>query len=210
MSFAYSPENLRLGKAIDVFTRPDRVVVGVRSEADRERIVRLLSPVHRPHRVDVGRVGGDDQARDQRVPGDSVTFANEIAALCEQVGADAKEVERGLKTEARIGPKAYLSPGGAFAGGTLARDIAFLAEIGAGQHQPTPLFAAVQTSNDAHKSVGAEEDPAVSSGTWREDGGRLGPDLQAGHRHAAAIRLGRAVPLVGRRRARSSALTIRR
>ena len=42
----------------------------------------------------------------------SVTFANEIASICELVGADAKEVERGLKTEARIGPKAYLSPGG--------------------------------------------------------------------------------------------------
>ena len=64
----------------------------------------------------------------------SVTFINEIAALCEQVGADAKEVERGLKTEARIGPKAYLSPGGAFAGGTLARDIAFLTNRRSGRH----------------------------------------------------------------------------
>ena len=60
----------------------------------------------------------------------SVAFINEIAALCERVGADAKEVERGLKTEARIGPRAYLSPGGAFAGGTLARDVAFLRELG--------------------------------------------------------------------------------
>ncbi len=41
----------------------------------------------------------------------SVVFANEIAAICEMVGADAKEVERGLKSEQRIGPKAYLSPG---------------------------------------------------------------------------------------------------
>ena len=60
----------------------------------------------------------------------SVTFINEIAALCEQVGADATEVERGLKSEARIGPKAYLSPGGAFAGGTLARDVVFLSQLG--------------------------------------------------------------------------------
>ena len=56
----------------------------------------------------------------------SVTFINEVAALCEQVGADASEVERGLKSDARIGPGAYLSPGGAFAGGTLARDVTFL------------------------------------------------------------------------------------
>ncbi|GIS84915.1 MAG: hypothetical protein CM1200mP16_12150 [Nitrospina sp.] len=42
----------------------------------------------------------------------SVTFANEIASICEMYGADAKEVERGFKTETRIGPGAYLSPGG--------------------------------------------------------------------------------------------------
>ena len=41
----------------------------------------------------------------------SVTFANELAYICEMYGADAKEVERGLKTETRIGPHAYLSPG---------------------------------------------------------------------------------------------------
>ncbi len=60
----------------------------------------------------------------------SVTFINELAAFCEQSGADAKEVERGLKTETRIGPRAYLSPGGAFAGGTLARDVMFLRALG--------------------------------------------------------------------------------
>ena len=53
----------------------------------------------------------------------SVTFINELARLCEVVGADAKEVERGLKSEGRIGPKAYLAAGAAFAGGTLARDV---------------------------------------------------------------------------------------
>ena len=81
----------------------------------------------------------------------SVTFANEIAAICELVGADAKEVERGLKTDARIAPKAYVSPGGPFAGGTLARDIAFLG-IESQTHQlVTPLLSAVRPSNDEHK-----------------------------------------------------------
>ncbi|CAG0947442.1 partial UDP-glucose 6-dehydrogenase, partial [Anaerolineae bacterium] len=61
------------------------------------------------------------------------------------------EVERGLKSEVRIGPRAYLRPGNAFAGGTLARDIAFLTEIGRAQATPTNLLAAVRTSNDAHK-----------------------------------------------------------
>jgi UDPglucose 6-dehydrogenase len=82
----------------------------------------------------------------------SVTFANEVAVLCEAVGADAKEVERGLKAEARVGPGAYLSPGAAFAGGTLARDVAFLARIGSDQGRPTHLLSAVKESNDTHKS----------------------------------------------------------
>jgi UDPglucose 6-dehydrogenase len=82
----------------------------------------------------------------------SVTFANEIAAICELVGADAKEVERGLKTEARIGPKAYVSPGGPFAGGTLARDITFLDKVSKSHELLTPLLSAVRPSNDEHKN----------------------------------------------------------
>ena len=60
----------------------------------------------------------------------SITFANELAGIAERVGADAAEVERGLKTESRIGARAYLRPGGAFAGGTLARDVEYLTQIG--------------------------------------------------------------------------------
>src|SRR5262249_4304466 len=81
----------------------------------------------------------------------SVTFINELARVCEAVGADAKEVERGLKSEARIGPKAYLSPGAAFAGGTLARDVGFLIELGQKHHVGTPLFQGVKAGNDLHK-----------------------------------------------------------
>jgi len=80
----------------------------------------------------------------------SVTFANELARLCEAVGADAKEVERGLKSEARIGPKAYLSPGAAFAGGTLARDVRFLTGFGRQYHLATPLLEGVLASNAVH------------------------------------------------------------
>jgi UDPglucose 6-dehydrogenase len=151
VSFAYSPENLRLGNAIAAFTRPDRVVAGVRSEADREWVVRLLSPI--TDRIEWMSVESAEMTKHalNAFLAASVAFANELATLCELVGADAKEVERGLKTEPRIGSKAYLSPGGAFAGGTLARDISFLSEIGSVHHQPTPLFSAVKTSNDAHR-----------------------------------------------------------
>ena len=81
----------------------------------------------------------------------SVAFANELAILCEATGADAKDVERGLKSESRIGPKAYLSPGAAFAGGTLARDLMFLTELGRRSNRPTPLLSAAGESNELHR-----------------------------------------------------------
>jgi UDPglucose 6-dehydrogenase len=81
----------------------------------------------------------------------SVSFINEVAAICEKVGADAAEVERGLKSEARIGPKAYVSPGAAFAGGTLARDVTYLSHLGKERGLPTHLLNAIKASNDAHR-----------------------------------------------------------
>jgi UDPglucose 6-dehydrogenase len=152
VAFACLPENLRLGKSIEAFLRPDRVVAGVRSRADRARIASLLRPV--ADRIEWMSVESAEMTKHalNAFLATSVTFANEVAVLCEGVGADAKEVERGLKTETRVGPGAYLSPGAAFAGGTLARDVAFLACIGSDQGRPTHLLSAVKASNDAHKS----------------------------------------------------------
>lgn len=152
LEFACSPENLRLGKAIEVFSKPDRVVVGVRSAHARAVLQKLLAPV--ADRIEWMSVESAEMTKHaiNAFLATSVTFANEIAAICELVGADAKEVERGLKTEARIGPKAYVSPGGPFAGGTLARDIEFLAIESQAHHLVTPLLSAVRPSNDEHKN----------------------------------------------------------
>jgi UDPglucose 6-dehydrogenase len=151
ISFACSPENLRLGKAIEVFTKPDRVIVGIRSESDKSRIEEIFDP-WKP-RIEWMSVESAEMTKHaiNAFLATSVTFINELAGICEQVGADAKEVERGLKTESRIGPKAYLSPGAAFAGGTLARDIAFLTQIGAQKSVPVHLISGVHDSNNAHK-----------------------------------------------------------
>lgn len=151
LSFACSPENLRLGKSLDVFLKPDRIVVGVRSERDKKRIAQLLQPI--TDRIEWMSVESAEITKHaiNAFLATSVVFANEIASICEMVGADAKEVERGLKSEHRIGPKAYLSPGGAFAGGTLARDIEFLKMVSSNQQLPVPLIESVKTSNDLHK-----------------------------------------------------------
>jgi len=151
IGFAYSPENLRLGKALEVFLKPDRIVAGVRSSRDKERLERLFSLI--TDRIEWMSVESAEMTKHaiNAFLATSVTFANEIAVICERVGADAKEVERGLKTESRIGPKAYLSPGAAFAGGTLARDVAFLNKVGRAKHLKMPLLSSIRKSNDEHK-----------------------------------------------------------
>ena len=151
ISFASSPENLRLGKALDVFLHPDRIIVGIRSAKDRIALEKLLLPI--TEKIEWMSVESAEMTKHaiNAFLATSVTFTNEIAAICELVGADAQEVERGLKTETRIGPKAYLSPGGPFAGGTLARDIEFLGKISQDRQLVTPLLSSVRPSNDAHK-----------------------------------------------------------
>lgn len=151
ISFASSPENLRLGKALNVFLHPDRIIVGTRSSEDHIVLEKLLLPI--TEKIEWMSIESAEMTKHaiNAFLATSVTFANEIAAICELVGADAKEVERGLKSESRIGPKAYLSPGGPFAGGTLARDIEFLGKISQDQQLITPLLSSVRPSNDAHK-----------------------------------------------------------
>jgi UDPglucose 6-dehydrogenase len=149
--FAYSPENLRLGTAVADFLRPKRIVVGVRSDRDRELLQLLLCPIGES--VEWMSVESAEMTKHSinAFFATSVAFANEIALLCESLGADAKEVERGLKTETRIGPGAYLAPGAAFGGGTLARDVAFLNQMGRDCGVTTPLLSAVLPSNERHK-----------------------------------------------------------
>jgi len=149
--FGYVPENLRLGKAITAFTTPDRIVVGLRSATDRERVATLLAPFS--DRIEWMSVESAEMTKHalNAFLATSVTFINEIASICEQVGADAADVERGLKSEARIGPKAYLSPGSAFAGGALARDVVFLSWLGPAHGVSLHLLPAVKKSNDVHR-----------------------------------------------------------
>jgi UDPglucose 6-dehydrogenase len=150
LRFAYSPENLRLGQALSCFRQPERVIVGVNSASDRDMVAALFGPF--APRIEWMSIESAEMTKHaiNAFLATSVAFINELARLCETVGADAKEVERGLKSEGRIGPRAYLCPGSAFAGGTLARDLRFLAAFGRGCGAATPLLDGVLTSNGAH------------------------------------------------------------
>ncbi|MDH4064838.1 MAG: UDP-glucose/GDP-mannose dehydrogenase family protein, partial [Acidobacteriota bacterium] len=141
----------RLGKAIEVFTNPDRVIIGARDAQASARLAELFAPI--TDRLEWMSVESAEMTKHaiNAFLATSVTFINEVAALCEQSGADAKEVERGLKTERRIGPSAYLGPGAAFAGGTLARDVVFLRTLGHEVGRATPLLDGVEASNRQHR-----------------------------------------------------------
>ena len=152
LHFAYSPENLRLGQAIKIFMEPDRIIAGYRTVPDRELLRKLFAPI--TDKIEWMGVESAEMTKHaiNSFLAMSICFINEIGTLCERCGADAAEVARGLKTEARIGPKAYLSPGGAFAGGTLARDIAFLSQLGQSAGLPMQLIRAIRVSNDTHRA----------------------------------------------------------
>jgi UDPglucose 6-dehydrogenase len=150
LRFACVPENLRLGAALESFRAPDRIVAGVRSEEDRRELSELLGPFSRD--VQWMRVESAEMTKHalNGFLATSVAFIDEVAAVCESVGADAAEVARGLKSERRIGPRAYLSPGAAFAGGTLARDLGFLRALAERHELPAHVFAGVVAGNAAH------------------------------------------------------------
>ena len=149
--FAYSPENLRLGGALKAFNEPERIVAGCRTEKDRA----LLTELFRPFCANVIWMSPESAEMTKHALNSflalSVTFANEIARLCELTGADAKEVEAGVKSDARVGKRAYLGPGAAFAGGTLARDVVALTQLASNRYEPIALIPAIKQSNDRHK-----------------------------------------------------------
>ena len=149
--FACSPENLRLGKAIDAFEKAERAIVGVRNDAKKALLEQLFKPF--AAQTIFMRTESAEMVKHalNSFLALSITFINEVARLCEHTGADAKEVSIGLKSEPRIGPKAYLGPGGPFAGGTLARDVVTLTKLAAAHGEKISVIPAIKQSNDLHR-----------------------------------------------------------
>ncbi len=151
ISFVCFPENLRLGNALNVFLKPDRIIIGYRSNKDKLIVKKLLEPI--TDKIEWMSIESAEMTKHaiNSFLATSVVFANEIASICEKTGADSKEVERGLKSDQRIGNKAYLSPGSAFSGGTLARDVDFLKEVSKKNKLFIPLLESIKISNNNHK-----------------------------------------------------------
>jgi UDPglucose 6-dehydrogenase len=151
VSFVYSPENLRLGHAIENFRKPERIIAGIRDQNART----LLAPIFSKFTDVVIWVSVESAEMTKHALNTylaaSVTFINEIAAICEHVGANVAELEIALRSDPRIGQRAYIKPGTAFAGGTLARDVNFLGQVARANGLDLPLLASILPSNKAHR-----------------------------------------------------------
>lgn len=149
--FGYSPENLRLGRALDAFEKAERVIVGIRTDAKKSLLETLFAPF--TSRVIFMRTESAEMVKHalNSFLAASITFINEVARIGEHVGADAAEVSLGLKSEPRIGPRAYLGAGGPFAGGTLARDVVTLRNLAEKFGEPLAVIPAIKESNDLHR-----------------------------------------------------------
>jgi UDPglucose 6-dehydrogenase len=124
--YAYCPENLRLGNAIKNFLNPDRIVVGVDSLYSKKILKKLFLSI--TNKIEWMTIESAEMTKHaiNSFLATSIIFINEVTRICKKVGANIIEVERGLKTDLRIGPKAYLSAGGPLTGETLLRDINYL------------------------------------------------------------------------------------
>src|ERR1700674_581562 len=150
VAFACSPENLRLGRAIQVFQNPQRIIVGVRDARSRA----ILEPLLGKFCENLVWMSVESAEMVKHALNAflalSIAFTNEIATLCERIGVDAADVERGLRPDPRIGPHAYVKAGPAFAGGTLARDVSFLGQIAKEHGLTVPVIDGILPSNRAH------------------------------------------------------------
>jgi UDPglucose 6-dehydrogenase len=150
MDFVYAPENLRLGKSIGLFLQPDRIIIGTRSEQIKLVIKKLLHPI--ADKILWMSIESAEMTKHaiNAFLATSIVFINELTTLCEYYGADAHSIAQGLKTDIRIGPNAYLTPGGAFSGGTLGRDLNYLVQMSKSYHLNDNFFQSVLLSNQNH------------------------------------------------------------
>jgi len=150
---ASNPEFLREGAAIDDFMRPDRVVVGVTSERAKE----VMGEIYRPLFLRDFPILYTDLETAEMIKyaanaflATKITFINEIARLCEKVGADVKQVSKGIGLDGRIGNK-FLHAGPGYGGSCFPKDTQALARMGQEHAAPIHIVETVIKVNEEVK-----------------------------------------------------------
>jgi len=152
---ASNPEFLKEGAAIDDFMKPDRVVVGVESERARELMTRLYAPMllnnFRVIFMDIPSAEMTKYAANAMLA-TRISFINEIANLCEKVGADVAMVRQGIGSDSRIGSK-FLYPGPGFGGSCFPKDLRAFIKTGKDFQSPLTILESVDVVNEHQKRV---------------------------------------------------------
>jgi UDPglucose 6-dehydrogenase len=154
-----NPEFLREGAAINDFKRPDRVVVG----ADDERAREVMRALYRPLYLNETPILFTGRRTSELIKYAAnaflalkITFINEMADLCEAVGADVQQVARGIGLDNRIGSK-FLHPGPGYGGSCFPKDTLALVRTAADAGSPTRLVETTVAINDARKKAMARK-----------------------------------------------------
>ena len=150
---ASNPEFLREGAAIDDFKRPDRIVIG----SEDARVIEVMRQIYRPLYLNQAPIlfTGRRTAELTKYAGNAflatkITFINEIADLCEKVGANVQEVARGIGLDNRIGPK-FLHAGPGYGGSCFPKDTLALLKTSQDHEAPQRIVEAVVAVNDQRK-----------------------------------------------------------
>ena len=156
---ASNPEFLREGSAIGDFMRPDRVVIGVMDGPGGERALAVLRRLYRPlNLIEVPILSARIETAElikyaaNAFLAVKITFINEIADLCERVGADVHDVSRGIGLDGRIGRK-FLHPGPGYGGSCFPKDTLALARTAQDSGSPVRLVETTIAVNDARKEA---------------------------------------------------------
>ena len=150
-----NPEFLKEGAAVEDFMKPDRVVVGVDSDEAARVLEELYAPFVRTGNplifMDLPSAEMTKYAANAMLA-TRISFMNQIAQLCEAVGADVTQVRRGIGTDRRIGP-AFLFPGPGYGGSCFPKDVQALIRSGDEHEVPLDILQTVQAANDRQKRV---------------------------------------------------------
>jgi UDPglucose 6-dehydrogenase len=154
-----NPEFLREGAAIEDFKRPDRVVIGVEEPRAREVMEEVYRPLslNAPPLVFVGRRTSElTKYAANAFLATKITFINEVADLCEKVGADVQDVARGIGLDGRIGGK-FLHAGPGYGGSCFPKDTLALIKTGQDEGSSLRIVETVVAVNDARKRAMARK-----------------------------------------------------
>ena len=148
-----NPEFLKEGAAVDDFMKPDRVVLGVDSDHARSLMAELYAPFVRTGKpilfMDIPSAEMTKYAANAMLA-TRISFMNEIANLCERVGANVDLVRKGIGSDARIGPS-FLFPGPGYGGSCFPKDVKALARTASEAGAPLAVLEAVEHANDRQK-----------------------------------------------------------